>query len=98
MNAVNLLHSPHRRVEDVLARLETTVMKRHREMLVAALADDLTPRPVTPEHQFDPAVRAEQGRAETTRKALDDHMAGIKRLLTNVACREPGAIAVPMSR
>ena len=40
MNAVDLLESKHREVEKVLSRLETTTMKRHREMLRAVLADE----------------------------------------------------------
>ena len=40
MNAVDLLESRHREVEKLLSRLDTTTMKRHREMLMAAFADE----------------------------------------------------------
>ena len=56
MNAVDLLASQHRQMEKILSRLETTTMRRHKEMLLAALADDLSTHVLIGEHQFYPAV------------------------------------------
>ena len=52
MNAVDLLESQHREVEKLLDRLQTNTTKRHREMLVVALADDWATHTLIEEHQF----------------------------------------------
>ena len=44
MNAIDLPAPEPLEVERVFARLETTRLKRHRDMLLAALPDDTNPR------------------------------------------------------
>ena len=81
MNAVDLLASQHRQIEKLLARLETTTMKRHKEMLLAALADDLSTHVLIGEHQFYPAVRSALRSEDAVLQSLEDHLATIKRLI-----------------
>ena len=84
MNAVNLLGAQHREVEKLLSRLDTTTMKRHREMLMAALADDLGMHALIGEAQCCPAVRAAARSENMNLKALEEHLVGIKRLFADL--------------
>ncbi len=84
MNAVDLLESQHREIEKLLSRFETTTMKRHREMLMAALTADLETHALIEEHQFYPAVRAAARSETVTLRALEAHLVGIKQILTDL--------------
>jgi hemerythrin superfamily protein len=84
MNAVDLLASQHRQIERLLSRLETTTMKRHKEMLLAALAEDLSTHALIGEHQFYPAVRSALRSEDAVLKSLEDHLLTIKRLIVEV--------------
>jgi hemerythrin superfamily protein len=95
MNAVDLLESQHRQAEKLLSRLETSFMKRHRDMLMEALADELSTHALIEEHKFYPAVRAASPSENPVLNSLEVHLNGIRRLLAEMVTVDAAATVSP---
>jgi hemerythrin superfamily protein len=88
MDAIDLLESQHREVEDLFSKLEDAKDKRAKTKLFQELADNLAIHAAIEEHHFYPAVRAERTE-DILLESLEEHL-GIKRILADLLALDAG--------
>jgi hemerythrin superfamily protein len=82
MNAIDLLESQHREVEDLFSKIEKTKNASKKEQAFLKLADALAIHAAIEEHHFYPAVR-EKRTEDIVIESLQEHL-GIKRALSEL--------------
>jgi hemerythrin superfamily protein len=82
MDAIELLKSQHREVEDLFAQIEKAKSDSNKAKLFDQLADDLAVHASIEEHHFYPAVK-ERRTEEILLESLEEHLA-IKRALADL--------------
>jgi hemerythrin superfamily protein len=82
MNAIDLLESQHREVEDLFTRIDKAKATGTKEKLFEELADSLAVHAAIEEHQFYPAVKAKRTE-DILLESLEEHL-GIKRILADL--------------
>jgi hemerythrin superfamily protein len=82
MNAIDLLESQHREVEDLFAKIEKAKDATRKEQAFIKLADGLAIHASIEEHHFYPAVR-ERRTEDIVLESLEEHLA-IKRVLSDL--------------
>jgi hemerythrin superfamily protein len=82
MNAIELLESQHREVEDLFSQIEKAKDPGKKEQLFTTLADNLAVHATIEEHRFYPAVKAKRTE-DILLEALEEHLA-IKRVLSDL--------------
>lgn len=82
MNALELLESQHREVEETLAQIQATGESDAKTRAFERLADSLAIHAAIEEHQFYPAVKA-KGPAELVLESVEEHL-GMKRLIADL--------------
>jgi len=82
MDAIELLESQHRKVEDLFSKIESADDLSEKEALFNQLADDLAIHTSIEEHQFYPAVKARQTE-DLLLESVEEHL-GIKRALADL--------------
>lgn len=82
MNALELLESQHRDVEDTFAQIEATGDSDAKTRTFEKLADSLAIHASIEEHQFYPAVKA-KGQDELVLESLEEHLA-VKRVIADL--------------
>jgi hemerythrin superfamily protein len=82
MNAIELLESQHREVEDLFSQIEGTRDSDEKDRLFIELADRLAIHTSIEEHNFYPAVKAQQTE-EILLESLEEHL-GVKRVLSDL--------------
>jgi len=82
MDAIELLESQHREVEELFSEIEHAGEAATKEALFEELADKLAIHAAIEEHQFYPAVKA-QRTEDILLEALEEHL-GIKRVLADL--------------
>jgi hemerythrin superfamily protein len=82
MNAVDLLESQHREVEELFSKIEKATAKPEKAKLFAQIADALAMHATIEEHQFYPAVRAKRTE-DILLESLEEHV-GIKRVIADL--------------
>jgi hemerythrin superfamily protein len=80
MNAIDLLESQHREVEDLFARIEKAANNEAKEQAFIELADSLAIHATIEEHHFYPAVK-ESETEEILVESVEEHLE-IKRKLS----------------
>jgi hemerythrin superfamily protein len=80
MNAIDLLESQHREVEDLFARIEKAANNETKEQAFIELADSLAVHTSIEEHHFYPAVK-ESETEELLVESVEEHLE-IKRKLS----------------
>jgi hemerythrin superfamily protein len=88
MNAIELLTSQHREVEELFASIEIAASPEQKEKLFEVLADKLAVHLAIEEHQFYPAAKA-KGTENMLFESLEEHL-GIKRVLTDLLDSDEG--------
>jgi len=87
MNAIDLLKSQHRAVEDLFSKLEKAKGAKAKKPIFEKLADNLAGHAPIEEHQFYPAVKAKRTE-DILLESLEEHL-GIKRVLADLLEIEP---------
>lgn len=87
MNAIDLLKSQHREVEDLFAQIEETDDDDDKASLVQELADNLAAHATIEEKLFYPAAYGE-ATEDLLREAVEEHLAA-KRILADLATMTP---------
>ncbi len=87
MNAIELLESQHRDVEETFAQIETATDPSTRAKLFETLADSLAIHAAIEEHQFYPVVKA-NGAREIVLEAAEEHLA-VKRVVADIMKIDP---------
>jgi hemerythrin superfamily protein len=82
MNAIDLLESQHRDVEDLFSEIEEEKNADTKTELFEQLADSLAMHAAIEEHHFYPAVRAKRTE-DILLESLEEHL-GIKRILADL--------------
>lgn len=82
MNALELLESQHREVENTFAQIQATRESDAKTRAFEKLADSLAIHASIEEHLFYPAVKA-KGPTELVLESLEEHL-GIKRLIADI--------------
>jgi hemerythrin superfamily protein len=82
MDAIELLESQHREVEDLFSEIEDAGDTAAKTALFEELADKLAIHAAIEEHHFYPAVKAERTE-DILLEALEEHL-GIKRVLADL--------------
>ena len=82
MDAIELLKSQHREVEELFAKIEKAKSDNNKAKLFDQLADDLAIHAAIEEHHFYPSVK-ERRTEEILLEALEEHLA-IKRALADL--------------
>src|SRR5437868_428211 len=82
MNAIDLLESQHRDVEDLFSEIEEAKNADAKTELFEQLADSLATHAAIEEHHFYPAVRAKRTE-DILLESLEEHL-GIKRILADL--------------
>jgi hemerythrin superfamily protein len=82
MNAIDLLKSQHRAVEDLFSKLENAKSAKAKLPIFEKLADNLAAHATIEEHQFYPAVKATRTE-DILLESLEEHL-GIKRVLADL--------------
>jgi hemerythrin superfamily protein len=82
MNAIELLESQHREVEDLFSKLETTKDAAKKEQLFTKLADSLAIHTAIEEHNFYPGVKAKETE-DLLLESLEEHLE-VKRALSDL--------------
>lgn len=82
MNAIKLLESQHRKVEDLFAQIEKAKSEDAKDQLFTDIADKLAVHATIEEHHFYPAVKAKRTE-DIVLESLEEHV-GIKRVLADL--------------
>ncbi len=82
MNALELLESQHRDVEDTFTQIETAGESDAKTRIFEKLADSLAIHASIEEHQFYPAVKA-KGATDLILESLEEHLA-VKRVIADL--------------
>ena len=82
MDAIELLESQHREVEEIFSQIEDADDPATKDDLFEELADKLAIHAAIEEHHFYPAVKAERTE-DILLEALEEHL-GIKRVLADL--------------
>jgi hemerythrin superfamily protein len=82
MDAIDLLKSQHREVEDLFSKIEKSRDAAKKDQLFTKLADSLAVHATIEEHHFYPAVKAKRTE-DILLEALEEHL-GIKRVLSDL--------------
>ena len=82
MNAIDLLKSQHRAVEDLFSKLANAKGAKAKKPIFEKLADNLAAHATIEEHQFYPAVKAKRTE-DILLESLEEHL-GIKRVLADL--------------
>jgi hemerythrin superfamily protein len=82
MNAMKLLESQHREVEDLFSKIEKARSRDMKERLFTDVADKLAVHATIEEHYFYPAVRAKRTE-DILLESLEEHL-GIKRVIADL--------------
>jgi hemerythrin superfamily protein len=82
MNALELLESQHREVEEIIAQVQATGDSDAKTRAFEKLADSLAIHASIEEHQFYPAVKA-KGPTELVLESVEEHL-GIKRMIADL--------------
>ena len=82
MDAIELLESQHREVEDLFSQIEDAKGAKEKEQLFEQIADALAMHAAIEEHHFYPAVRAKKTK-DILLESLEEHL-GIKRVLADL--------------
>jgi hemerythrin superfamily protein len=82
MDAIDLLKSQHREVEDLFSKIEKSRDAAKKDQLFTKLADNLAIHAAIEEHHFYPAVK-EKRTEDILLEALEEHL-GIKRVLSDL--------------
>ncbi len=82
VNAVDMLESQHREVEDLFAKLEKADRDDRKQKLFTQIADKLAVHASIEEQEFYPAVRAKRTE-DILLESLEEHL-GIKRVLADL--------------
>lgn len=82
MNAMKLLESQHREVEDLFSKIEKARSSDMKERLFTDVADKLAVHATIEEHYFYPAVRAKRTE-DILLESLEEHL-GIKRVIADL--------------
>lgn len=87
MNAIELLESQHRDVEETFAEIESSDESESKMRSFEKLADSLAIHAAIEEHQFYPAVKA-KGPTDLVLESLEEHLA-VKRVIADIMKIEP---------
>ncbi len=87
MNAIELLESQHRDVEDTFAEIEASDESDSKMHAFEKLADSLAIHAAIEEHQFYPAVKA-KGLSDLVLESLEEHL-GVKRVIADIMKTDP---------
>ena len=87
MNAIELLESQHREVEDLFDRFEKADQAAAKRKLVEEISDKLAVHAAIEERHFYPAVKDEQTE-DLLMEALEEHLA-VKRVLADLLDLKP---------
>ncbi|HTA18969.1 MAG TPA: hemerythrin domain-containing protein [Polyangia bacterium] len=82
MDAIDLLKSQHRAVEDLFSKIEKSRDASKKDQLFTKLADSLAVHASIEEHHFYPAVKAKRTE-DILLEALEEHL-GIKRVISDL--------------
>ncbi|HSZ82924.1 MAG TPA: hemerythrin domain-containing protein [Polyangia bacterium] len=82
MDAIDLLKSQHRAVEDLFSKIEKSRDASKKDQLFTKLADSLAVHASIEEHHFYPAVK-EKRTEDILLEALEEHL-GIKRVISDL--------------
>jgi hemerythrin superfamily protein len=82
VNAVDMLESQHREVEDLFAKLEKADRGERKQKLLTQIADKLAVHASIEEEAFYPAVKAKRTE-DILLESLEEHL-GIKRVLSDL--------------
>jgi hemerythrin superfamily protein len=82
MNAIDLLESQHRVVEELFDKIEEAKDSQKKSKVFQKLADNLAAHVAIEEHQFYPAVKAKRTE-DILLESLEEHL-GIKRVLSDL--------------
>lgn len=82
MNAIELLESQHRQVEEMFAQIASTADSATRSRVFEDLADSLAIHAAIEEHQFYPVVKA-NGIRDLVLESAEEHLA-IKRVIADI--------------
>ena len=82
MDAIDLLKSQHREVEDLFSKIEKSRDVAKKDQLFTKLADSLAVHATIEEHHFYPAVKAKRTE-DILLEALQEHL-GIKRVISDL--------------
>lgn len=88
MNAIDLLESQHREIDELFSRIEEAKDSRAKRRAFEELADQLAAHAAIEEHQFYPAVKARRTE-DILLESLEEHL-GIKRVLADLLETRPG--------
>jgi hemerythrin superfamily protein len=87
MNAIDLLESQHREIDQLFSRIEKAKDSRVKRRAFEELADQLAAHAAIEEHQFYPAVKARRTE-DILLESLEEHL-GIKRVLADLLETRP---------
>ena len=82
MDAIDLLKSQHREVEDLFSKIEKSRDTAKKDQLFTKLADSLAIHATIEEHRFYPAVK-DKRTEDILLESLEEHL-GIKRVLSDL--------------
>jgi hemerythrin superfamily protein len=82
MNAIDMLESQHREVEELFSKFEKARQTAKKEELFTKIADSLAIHASIEEHHFYPAVR-DRRTEDILLESLEEHL-GIKRILNDL--------------
>jgi hemerythrin superfamily protein len=82
MNAVDMLESQHREMEELFAKLEKADRSDRKQKLFAQIADKLAVHASIEEQEFYPAVKAKRTE-DILLESLEEHL-GIKRVIADL--------------
>lgn len=88
MDAIELLTSQHREVENLFTKLARAKSAKDKRAIFELLADDLAAHATIEERQFYPAVKAKRTE-DILLESLEEHL-GIKRVLADLLELSPG--------
>jgi hemerythrin superfamily protein len=89
MNAIDMLKTQHRKVEDLFSKIEKARSDRKKEQLFIELADSLAIHATIEEHHFYPGVKARSTEGILL-ESVEEHLS-IKRVLSDLldtACED----------
>ena len=87
MNAVDMLESQHREMEELFAKLEKADRSDRKQKLFTQIADKLAVHASIEEQEFYPAVKAKRTE-DILLESLEEHL-GIKRVLSDLIDLDP---------
>ncbi len=82
MNAIRMLESQHREVEDLFTQIERAKSEDAKDQLFTDIADKLAVHATIEEHRFYPAVKAKRTE-DIVLESLEEHV-GIKRVIADL--------------